>query len=58
MGRICNTYGERTNAYRILAGKYKGKRPLGRPGRRWENEIKMDLKRNKMFGLGLASSGL
>jgi hypothetical protein len=31
------------NAYRILVGKPEGKRPLGRPRRRWVNNIKMDL---------------
>ena len=30
--------------YRVLVGKPEGKRPLGRPRRRWENNIKMDLK--------------
>jgi hypothetical protein len=30
--------------YRILLGKPEGKRPLGRPGRRWEDNIKIDLK--------------
>jgi hypothetical protein len=29
--------------YRVLVGRPKGKRPLGRPRRRWENNIKMDL---------------
>jgi hypothetical protein len=29
--------------YRVLVGKPKGKRPLGRPRRRWEDGIKMDL---------------
>jgi hypothetical protein len=29
--------------YRVLVGKPEGKRPLGRPGRRWEDNIKMDL---------------
>jgi len=29
--------------YRILVGKRDGKRPLGRPRRRWEDNIKMDL---------------
>jgi hypothetical protein len=36
--------GEKRNAYRILVGKSEGKRPLGRPGRRWVDNIKMDLK--------------
>jgi hypothetical protein len=30
--------------YRVLVGKPEGKRPLGRPRRRWEDNIKMDLK--------------
>ena len=32
------------NAYRVLAGKPEGKRPFGRPRRRWEDNIKMDLR--------------
>ena len=32
------------NAYRVLVGKRQGKRPLGRPRRRWEDTIKMDLR--------------
>jgi hypothetical protein len=35
--------GETRNAYRILVGKPEGKRPLGRPRRRWMDNIKMDL---------------
>jgi hypothetical protein len=35
--------GEGRNVYRILVGKPEGKRPLGRPRRRWEDGIKMDL---------------
>ena len=34
--------GERRGAYRVLVGKRKGKRSLGRPRRRWEDNIKMD----------------
>jgi hypothetical protein len=36
--------GEGRNVYRVLVGKPEGKRPLGRPKRRWEDGIKMDLK--------------
>jgi hypothetical protein len=36
--------GEKRNAYRILVGYPKGKRPLGRPRRRWVDNIKMDLR--------------
>ena len=32
------------NTYRVLVGKPEGKRPLGRPRRRWEDNIKVDLK--------------
>jgi hypothetical protein len=35
--------GEKRNAYRLLAGKPEGKRPLGRPRRRWVDNIRMDL---------------
>jgi hypothetical protein len=35
--------GEARNAYRIFVGEPEGKRPLGRPRRRWVNNIKMDL---------------
>jgi hypothetical protein len=34
--------GAKMTAYRILVGKSEGKRPLGRPRRRWVNNIKMD----------------
>jgi hypothetical protein len=34
---------ERRGVYRVLVGKPEGKRPLGRPRRRWEDSIKMDL---------------
>ena len=35
--------GEGRNAFKILTGKPTGKRPLGRPRRRWEDNIRMDL---------------
>jgi hypothetical protein len=35
--------GEKWNAYRLLAGKPEGKRPLGRPKRRWVDNIRRDL---------------
>jgi hypothetical protein len=44
MGRACSTNGEKRNAYRILVGTMEGKRPLGRPRRRWEDNIRMDLR--------------
>jgi hypothetical protein len=40
--------GEMRNAYSILVGKPKGKRPFGRPRCRWEDNIRMDLKRNRV----------
>jgi hypothetical protein len=44
MGRTCITYGERRGAYRALLSKHEGRRPLGRLRRRWEGNIKMDLR--------------
>jgi hypothetical protein len=38
------TIGEKRNAYRILVGKPEGKRPAGRPRRRWVDNNKMDLR--------------
>jgi hypothetical protein len=35
--------GKKRNAYRLLVGKQDGKRPLGRPRRRWVDNIRMDL---------------
>jgi hypothetical protein len=35
--------GEKSNVYRLLVGKSEGKRSLGRPRRRWIDNIKMDL---------------
>jgi hypothetical protein len=41
-GHVARMGGKR-NAYRLLLGKSEGKRPLGRPRRRWVDNIKMDL---------------
>jgi hypothetical protein len=35
--------GEGRGMYRVLVGKPEGKRPLGRPRRRWEDNIRLDL---------------
>jgi hypothetical protein len=45
-GNVARMGGKR-NAYRILVGKPEGKKPLGRPKRRWVDNIKLDL-REKM----------
>jgi hypothetical protein len=43
MGWACSTCGERRGVYRVLVGKPEGKSSLGRPRRRWEDNIKIDL---------------
>ena len=35
--------GESSGVYRVLVGKHEGNKPLGRPRRKWEDNIKMDL---------------
>jgi hypothetical protein len=50
--------GENKNACKVLVGMPDGKRPLGRLRCRWEDNIKMDLKRNRVGWHGLDSSGL
>jgi hypothetical protein len=42
--------GEESKLYKVLVGKPEGKRPLGRPRRRWEDGIRMDLRE---IGLGV-----
>jgi hypothetical protein len=49
--------GMKRNAYRILMGKPEGKRPLGRPGRRWVDNIKMDHTEIEWGWYGLVLSG-
>ena len=51
--------GERRGEYRVLVGKPEGKRPLGRPSHRWEDNIKMDLQEvgyGGMDWIGLAEN--
>jgi hypothetical protein len=45
--------GESRGAYRVLVGKPGGKRPLGRPKRRWDDNIKMDLQEVGCWGMDL-----
>jgi len=40
MGSAYSAYGEMRGTYRVLVGKPEGKRPLGRPRRRWDCNIK------------------
>ena len=44
MGGACGAYGEGRGLHRVLVGKPEGKRPLGSPRLRWEDNIKMDLR--------------
>jgi hypothetical protein len=44
MGKACNTNGEKRDACRMLVGKPEGKCPLGRPRRRWVDNIKIELR--------------
>jgi len=43
MGGAYNTYEERRGTYRVLVVRSEGKRPLGRPWRKWEDNTKTDL---------------
>jgi hypothetical protein len=48
---IVNAIVEKRNACRILVGKPEGKRPLGRPRRRWVDNVKVDLREMGWIGL-------
>jgi hypothetical protein len=52
MGGACSTYGGEEKLIQGLVGKPEGKRQLGRPRRKWEDNIKMDLQE-----VGLDRSG-
>jgi hypothetical protein len=51
MGGTCSEYGGEVNLYRAVVGKLEGKRPVGLPRRRWEDNIKVDLQ-------GVGSGGM
>jgi hypothetical protein len=57
MGGESSTHTEVSNAYRILIEKPEGKRSLGIPWRRWEDNIRLDLYRVGGFGLDSCGSG-
>jgi hypothetical protein len=59
MGWACSAVGEERGVHRDLVGKPEGKRPLRRPRRRWEDNIRMDLQQVGCGGYGLdwAESG-
>jgi hypothetical protein len=42
---------EKINAYKVLVGKPEGKKPLGRPRHKWEDNNKMDLEIQGWYGL-------
>jgi hypothetical protein len=48
---------EMISTYNILVGEPEGKRPLVRPKRRWEDNIRMDLLGNRVLSCGLETSG-
>jgi hypothetical protein len=50
VGWTCGTHGEERGVDRVLVGRSEGKRPLGRPRRRWEDNIKMDLREIRIDG--------
>jgi hypothetical protein len=51
MGRVCSMTGRKRKAHRILVGKPERKRPLGRPRRRWVDNIKIDLRETVWSGI-------
>jgi len=51
MGGAYSTHGEKIGLCRVLVGKTEVKRPLGRPKRRWEHNIMMDLQEVGCGGL-------
>jgi len=52
MGGACSTYGGEERCIKVFVGKPEGKRPLEKPRRRWEDDIKMDLQEVGCGGMG------
>ena len=50
-GEACSAYGGEERRIQEFGGKPEGKRPLGRPRRRWEDNIKMDLQDVRCRGM-------
>jgi len=60
MGWVCGAYGRGEGVYRFLVGKPEGRRSLGRPKRRWMDNIRMDLQEVEcgyVDWIGLAQNG-
>jgi hypothetical protein len=51
MDRVCSTNGRVEECSRILVGKPEGKKPIGRPSRRWVDNIEMDLREVGCVGM-------
>jgi len=52
-----SAYGGEERLHRVLVGKPEGKRPLGSPRRRWEDNIRMDLQEVGCGGYGIDRAG-
>jgi hypothetical protein len=48
---------ERRGVFRVLVGNPEGRRPIGRPRRRWQDNIKMDFQKVRLWGCGLDRAG-
>jgi hypothetical protein len=61
VGGTCGTHGVGERCLQVLVGRPEGKRPLGRPRRRWENNFRMDLRETGFNGanwIRLAQDGV
>jgi hypothetical protein len=57
MGKACSIHGRGEKCTKALVGKPKTKRPSGKPGSRWEDNLKIYLKGRVSVVCGLDSSG-